>query len=148
MRELLITVTGFSAVAGMLFLLASGVRTFDTAEASLYERLGGEAGVESVLDSFLASVADDKRLGIHFADIDMTWLRAFLVDWTCDIGGPCRSDGEGPAPTREGTSVTEDEFNLMTEHFADAMSEAGINAHDYFDAMYLFVDMRDAIGLR
>ena len=78
----------------------------------------------------------------------MTWLRAFQVDWTCDIGGPCRSDGEGPAPTREGTSVTEDEFNLMTEHFADAMSESGINAHVYFDAMYLFVDMRDAIGLR
>ena len=148
MRELLITVTGFSAVAGMLFLLASGVRTFDTVEASLYERLGGEAGVEGVLDSFLANVADDKRLGIHFADIDMAWLRAFLAGWTCDIGGPCHYDGEGPAPTREGAGVTEDEFSLMTEHFADAMSEAGVDAHDYFDAMYLFVDMRDAIGLR
>ena len=148
MRDLLITVAGYSAVSGLLFLLITGVRTFDTHEASLYERLGGEAGVEGLFDDFFAGVADDERLGVRFTGIDMARLRALLTDWVCEIGGPCHYDDRGLAPPREGAVVTEDEFQLMMLYFSDAMFDAGVNAHDHFAAMHLFVDLHDDIVLR
>ena len=73
-----------------------------TGTRSLYERLDGETGVEGVINHFLASVADDDRLGTGFADIDMDWLRALLIDWLCEAGGPCHTDetGGSQAPAR------------------------------------------------
>lgn len=141
MRALVFTVTGLSVIAGMVFLAVSGVRTFDTREASLYDRLGGEVGVEGVVDVFLANVAGDDRLSVRFADIDMEWLREFLNDWTCEAGGPCHADGKSPSQAHEGVGFTEDAFDLMTHHFADAMFDAGIGAYEQFGAMRLFVDM-------
>ena len=141
MRVPVFVVTGLSVIAGMVFLAVSGVRTLDTHEASLYERLGGEVGVEGVVDNFLANVAEDEQLGARIADADMDWLRAFLNDWVCEAGGPCHTDGKGRSQADEGAGFTDEAFDLVTYHFADAMLDAGIAAYEHFAAMRLFVDM-------
>ena len=141
MRARVFVVTGLSVIAGVVFLAVSGVRTFDIPETSLYQRLGGEVGVERVADNFLANVAGDDQLGVRIADVDMDWLRAFLNDWVCEAGGPCRTDGKGRSRADEGVDFTDDAFDLVTHHFADAMLDAGIAAYEHFAAMRLFVDM-------
>ena len=102
MRAQVFTITGLSVAAGMVFLAVSGVRTFDTHEAPLYERLGGEVGVEGVLNRFVANVADDDRLSVRFANIDMDRLQVFLGDWVCEAGGPCDTNGKDPVARRRG----------------------------------------------
>ena len=141
MRALVFVVTGLSVIAGVVFLAASGVRTFDTREASLYERLGGEVGVEGVVDSFLANVAGDDQLGVHIVDVDMDRLRALLNDWVCEAGGPCHTDGKGRSQADEDAGFPDEAFDLVTHHFAEAMLDAGIAAYEHFAAMRLFVDM-------
>ena len=141
MRDLVLAVTGIVVICGMAFLAVSGVRTLDTHEASLYERLGGEVDVEGVVDDFLANVADDARLGDRVADIDMDWLRTFLNDWVCEAGGPCHVIGSVRPQAGEGVGIVVDAFDLMKDHFAEAMLDAGIVAYEHFAAMRLFVDM-------
>ena len=141
MRTQVFTITGLSVIAGMVFLAVSGVRTFDTHEAPLYERLGGEVGVEGVLNRFVANVADDDRLSVRFANIDMDWLQAFLGDWVCEAGGPCDTSGKDRSQAGEAVGFTEDAFDLLTYHFSDAVFDAGISGYEHFGAMRLFVDM-------
>ena len=149
MRLLLLTITGLSVLAGMALLLASGARSLDRDEALLYERLGGEAGVEIVVDDFLAKVGDDDWLSARFAGTDMPRLRAFLIERVCEAtDGPCHVDGIGLPDGYEGMGITDYELGLMTEYFAEAMSDAGVDTHGYFAAMHLLVDMHDEIVRR
>ena len=142
----LFTVTGLSMLAGVSFLLASGAGTLDGDDSPLYERLGGEAGVEVVVDSFLANVAEDDWLGVRFAHTDMRRLRELLIERVCEaIGGPCHSDGRGVPEAHKAMGVTEYEFSVMTQHFAEAMINAGVETHEHVAAMHLLVDMHDDI---
>ena len=146
MQSKLLTVAGLSVLAGMSFLLASGAGTLDRDVAPLYERLGGEAGVELVVDHFLANVSDDDRLGVRFADTDMQRLRGLLIDRVCEAtGGPCLSDGTGLPEAHKVVGVTEYEFGIMTQHFAEAMIDADVEIHEHIAAMHLLVDMHDDI---
>ena len=141
MRDRALIVTGCSVIVGMVFMAVSGVRNVDTREAPLYERLGGEVRVEGMVNRFLAKVAGDDRLGVPSAGLDMDWLRALLDEWVCDAGGPCDTDAQGRSRADEDVDLTDDVFDLVTHHFADAMSDAGVGAHEHFAAMRLFVDM-------
>ena len=143
MRTRVFTVTGLSVIAGMVFLAVSGVRTFDSHEASLYERLGGETGVDGVVNHFLASV--DRRRPARYrlrSDIDMALAPG--VAERLGVRGrrslPHRWD-RPVAGAGEGAGFTEDAFDLVTRHFADAMFDAGVGAYEHFAAMRLFVDM-------
>ena len=140
MQTRALTVTGLMLTACMVFLAISGVRTLDTHEASLYERLGGKVGVAGVLDHFVANVADDGQLGARFTAVDMDWLRALLTDWVCETGGPCHTDGTGQPQADDGVDFADDAFELMTHHFAEALLDSGVAGYEHFAAMRLFVD--------
>ena len=142
-------VTGLSVLTGMLLLFASGAGTLDRDDTPLYERLGGEAGVEVVIDNFLANVGDDDRLGARFADTDVRRLREFLIGRVCEAtDGPCHTDGKGMPEGHKVAGVTEYEFSIMTQHFAEAMFDAGVEFHEHIAAMHLLVDMHDDIVRR
>ena len=146
MKLNLFTVMVLPVLAGTSILLASGAGTLDRDVAPLYERLGGEAGVELVVDNFLANVGDDDRLSVRFADTDMQRLRGLLIDRVCDAtGGPCLSDGTGLPEAHKVVGVTEYEFSIMTQHFAEAMIDADVEVHEHIAAMHLLVDMHDDI---
>lgn len=146
MRLALFTATGLSVLVGLGLLMATGARTLDRDEAPLYERLGGEVGVDIVVDNFLAKVTDDDWLGVRFADTDMSGLREFLVAQLCEAtGGPCLVDWSGMPEAHMVTGVTEYEFSLMIQYFAEAMMDAGVDTHEHVAAMHLLADMYDDV---
>ena len=44
-------------------------------QKSLYERLGGEAAIKSVVDEFVANVGADDRINKYFANADLERLK-------------------------------------------------------------------------
>ena len=57
---------------------------------SLYERLGGQQAIITVVDVFVANVAADKRINRFFANTDMPRLKRRLVEQIyAGAGGPC-----------------------------------------------------------
>ena len=55
----------------------------------IYERIGYQSGVETVVDYFLANVGGDDRVNGRFSDTDMAQLRGHLIDQVCEA-----TDGE------------------------------------------------------
>ena len=146
MRSMQFAAAVLSMLAGLSFLFVSWATTLDRDDVPLYERLGGQVGVEGVIDNFLAGIRDDDWLGVRFADTDMHRLREFLIGRVCEAaGGPCRTDGTGIAESHKVTGVTEHEFSVMMQHFAEAMINADVETHEHFGAMHLLMDMHDDI---
>ena len=79
---------GIAVLGGFLLL---SVPNESVAGAHLiYERIGYQSGVETVVDYFLANVGGDDRVNGRFSDTDMAQLRGHLIDQVCEAtDGPC-----------------------------------------------------------
>ena len=133
------------AVLGGLLLLS--VADESVAGAHLvYERLGYQSGVETVVDNFLANVAGDDRVNGRFADTDMAKLRQNLIDQVCEAtDGPCTYKGKSMLEAHTGMGITEAEFAIIAGHFAAAMEQAGVGEADHATVMSLLSGMQDDI---
>ena len=133
------------AVLGGLLLLS--VADDSVAGAHLvYERIGYQSGVETVVDNFLANVAGDDRVNGRFADTDMAELRGHLIDQVCEATeGPCTYKGKSMLEAHTGMGVTEAEFAIIAGHFAAAMEQAGVSASDHATIMSVLSAMQNDI---
>ena len=60
----------------------------------MYQSLGQKAGLESLMDIFVAGLKADPRTGPHFKETNSKGLQEQLVDQFCKIsGGPCEYKG-------------------------------------------------------
>ena len=81
---------------------------------SLYERLGGKAGITAVIDDFVGRCAGDARINGKFARTDIARLKANLVDQVCEAtGGPCTYSGRDMHTTHHDMSVTGDRKSVV-----------------------------------
>ena len=134
---------GMSAVAGVSLCVAC------TAMADghlLYERIGSQDGIATVVDGFLGKVGADDRVNGRFADTDMPKLRGLLIEQVCEAtGGPCKYSGMSMLDAHKGMNITEAEFGIIAAHFAAAMSDAGVNVEDNGTIMGVLAGMHDDI---
>ena len=133
------------AVLGGLLLLS--VPDESVAGAHLiYERIGYQSGVETMVDYFLANVAGDDRVNSRFADTDMAKLRGHLIDQVCEAtDGPCTYKGKNMREAHVGMGITEAEFAIIAGHFAAAMEQAGFSTSDHAAIMSVLSAMQDDI---
>ena len=139
-------VMGFG-IAVLAALLLVSVPGESMAGAHLvYERIGYQSGVETLVDSFLANVAGDERVNGRFADTDMAQLRGHLIDQVCEAtDGPCTYTGKSMQEAHAGMGITEAEFAIIAGHFAAAMEKAGVSASDHATIMGVLSAMQDDI---
>lgn len=109
-------------LAGALALAACAAPQKKSADASLYERLGGKPAIERVVDQFVANMAADDRINRRFARTDIGKFKALLVDQICEAaGGPCTYAGRDMASAHKGMKIRKDEFNWAGGHLAAAL---------------------------
>jgi hemoglobin len=93
----------------------------------LYRDLGGEPGVEALVDALLNRLADDPRIVHHFRDTRIARLRAMLIEQICDLsGGPCQYSGDTMLQAHAGMNLSQADFNALVEDLIDAMEERGL----------------------
>ena len=114
----------FSALlAGLL----AGLPPTARAEASLYERLGGQPALEVVVDGLLARATRDPRIQSFFQETNLRHLRTQLVAQLCALtGGPCRYEGETMRNSHGAMSLRMAHFNALVEDLQDALDAAGV----------------------
>ena len=136
--------TGMAVLAALLLL---SVPDESVAGAHLiYERIGYQSGVETLVDYFLANVAGDDRVNGRFADTDMAQLRGHLIDQVCEAtDGPCTYTGKSMREAHAGMGITEAEFAIIAGHFAAAMEQAGVSTSDHAAIMGVLSAMQDDI---
>lgn len=94
---------------------------------SLYQAVGGKAGIELIVETFIISLADAPAVGNHFLKSDLNRFFEKTTEYICHLsGGPCEYTGDTMARAHAGFAISESEFNQMVELFIDAMEAQNI----------------------
>jgi hemoglobin len=121
----------FRALCGccvVVNLVACSTAPQPAPDDSLYQALGGQAGINRVVEGLLYRIADDKRIVHHFADTDILRLQEKLQEQFCvEAGGPCEYTGDSMAEVHAGFAITESDFNALVEDLIAAMTAEGIS---------------------
>lgn len=101
-----------------------------SATEPLFDRLGGQEAIETVVDDFYDRVLTDEQIAHHFEDTDTTALRAHQAQFISAVtGGPVDYDGADMYEAHEGMGITDEEFNAVAEHL-----ETALTIHDVSEA--------------
>lgn len=123
-----------------LLLLAALMLTAcqQSPETTLYQRLGGEAGVEKIVDGVLYGIEHDQSIVHHFADTDVPRFRRLLIEQFCELsGGPCKYTGVSMQESHTGFQITQAHFDALVNHLITAMQQQDVpvEAQNEFLAM-------------
>ena len=98
-----------------------------TADDTLYQQLGGQSGLVTLMDDFMPRLLADKRMGPFFKDVDHKHVKAQLVAQFCEVsGGPCKLKGPDMKKAHSGMDVTKGDFNALVEVLQQSMDAQGI----------------------
>jgi len=111
----------------LVLLLTACASTPGGSAATLYERLGGHAGIDALALDLLERSAADPRIRGDFAEADIVNLHERLVEQLCALsGGPCLYRGRDMRAAHLGLGITEADFNALVENLVDAMTARGL----------------------
>lgn len=97
-----------------------------TLAADYYHQLGGEKGIENIVDNFINEISFDPDIVTFFDGTDIERLREKLVEQFCaESGGPCEYTGDSMQDVHTGMNITKAQFNRTVELLQVAMDKAG-----------------------
>jgi hemoglobin len=112
-----------AAIAAAVFA-CSVASTSASAQASLYDRLGGYPAISAVTDDFIKNVAADKRINAFFAHTDIPSFRQKLIDFICvGTGGPCIYLGRDMASAHAGMGVKSRHFSALVQDLGKTLKK-------------------------
>ncbi len=115
-------------------------------EASLYDRLGGKAAIEAVIEDFVRRCAEDDRINRKFVRTDIPRLKRMLVDQVCEAtGGPCRYTGRDMRETHDGMGVTAGEFDALVEDLVQTLDQFRVPKPEQDELLGALAPMRSDI---
>jgi hemoglobin len=120
------------------------------ASSSLYERLGGEAGVAAISNSLIDRVAADPVMGRSFKDTNLKHIKTMLSEQICQLsGGPCQYSGDTMKQSHAGHHISEAEFYGMVEDLRDILKERHVSVAATNELLRLLAPMkRDVVEPR
>jgi hemoglobin len=126
-------------ISVLLFFVAS----WAPAKSSLYDRLGGEAGVAAIADSLIDRVAGDPKLGRSFKDTNLKHIKTLLAEQICDLsGGPCHYSGDTMKETHAGHHISEAEFYGMVADLRTILKERHVSLGATNELLRLLAPMK------
>ncbi|CAN5889376.1 hypothetical protein BH11PSE8_BH11PSE8_16300 [soil metagenome] len=94
---------------------------------TLYQALGGQAGLVKLTDDFLVRLLADERMNPFFKDIDEKDFKKQLTKQFCEVsGGPCKLESKGMKHTHSGYDIDKSHFNRLVEVLQQSMDAQGI----------------------
>ncbi len=98
-----------------------------TSTETVYDGLGGAAGVDAVLDEFLANVGADANINWMFANADLGNLKTMLADQICEAtGGGCVYTGGDMVTVHANMAITDAQFGYLVGDLLTAMDTLGV----------------------
>ena len=99
-----------------------------TEEHGLYENIGGQKGIETIVDAFIKKIPSDKDILPYFAKSSVSHFRKGFITHLCDsIGRPCEYKGDSMIDIHTGMNINERDFNRIVELLISAMEDSGIS---------------------
>lgn len=145
-----------SAIASLSIAACGGGKksadttTTQTANKSLYDRLGGQDAIKAVVKDFVEeNVAKDPRINARFANSDIPHLEQMLTEQICQAtGGPCKYSGKDMKTAHTGMKITDDEFNALVEDLKKSLDKFKVGDKEQSELIGALAPMKpDIVGL-
>jgi hemoglobin len=121
----------------------------DTAEASLYERIGGYDVIAAVIDDLFALMRGDSRFarfGVGRSLDSRRRAQQLTVDLICSAsGGPCYYTGRDMRTSHAGLQINESEWEASIEMTRKALKNHSVGLQEQSEFLGLFEQYRNDI---
>lgn len=112
----------------------------------LFERLGGKAAIEAVVDDFLGRVSQDTTINSGFAVSHVPRLRQRLIELVCvGSGGPCTYSGRDMATAHAGLGISGPQFDALVGHLVATLDKFKVPAAEKGELLSILGPMKPAI---
>jgi len=119
-----------------VFFVGMTLQSANSADKSLYDRLGGQAAISAVVDQFVSNVAADTRVNMAFANTDIPHFKQCLVDQICQAtGGPCKYTCRSMKDSHAGLGCTNDNFTAVVEDLVAALNKFNVPKKEQDDLL-------------
>ena len=115
------------AISWSLAVLMACTTPSANGDYSLYQQLGGQSGVTTVVNRTMDRVSTDPRSKRSFQGVKMPYLKESVVAFCKVADGPCQYEGETMANTHAKSNITASEFDLMVTILREELDRAGIS---------------------
>ena len=113
---------------------------------TLYDELGGRAGVASLTERIIREIATDERIRGHYRDSDMGRFYRMMQAQMCEVtGGGCVYEGDDMRRTHAGMNITPTEFNAIVEAMMRAMDAEDLPVAVQNRLLALYAPMREDV---
>ncbi len=113
---------------------------------SLYQKMGGEAALNQLVDQFMLGIARDPDILPYFAKTNVTHFRESFITHLCALSdGPCVYEGDSMYDIHAGMNITEADFNRVVEILITAMENVGIAYRLQNQLLARMAPLRDSI---
>jgi hemoglobin len=101
------------------------------AQKPLYDRLGGKAAVDAVVEDFIGNVAADARINAQFANADIPHLKQMLKDQICmATGGGCQYTGKDMKTAHQGMPIKDADFAALVEDLKKSLDKFKVGTQE------------------
>ena len=122
---------------------------------SLYDRLGGEKTITSVVSDFVDRAEKDPNVNFTRHGTPKEWkatpenvtaLKHHVTQYMCmATGGPQKYDGAALKTVSQGMQITAAEFDALTADFSASLDHAKVAKPDHDDLMKIVAGTKDQI---
>ncbi|WP_067668778.1 group I truncated hemoglobin [Nocardia miyunensis] len=96
-------------------------------EPTIYEKIGGQEALETVVEDFYVRVLADDDLKGFFTGTNMSRLKGRQVEFfAAALGGPDPYTGAPMKQVHQGRGIMMKHFNLVAGHLTDSLKAAGV----------------------
>ena len=135
--------------AGVACLVSVCLFSAAHARQALFEELGGEPVIRSVIESLVHDIQEDENLMVLFEFTNFEVFSELLYEHLCTVtDGPCEYAGRTMTEVHLGLYITEAEFNHFVDDLQRIMDLHGIPFRTQNRLLARLAPMRDEIIYR
>ncbi len=136
-------------LVALALLAAHGAPSRAAGAASLFEQLGGLAGIERIIGGTVDRSLADPRIAWSFDNANHERLKRLISQQVCHLaGGPCARRDRGMGPAHRHLGLAEYHFNALVENLQDSMEAAGTPFRAQLRLLALLAPMKREIVTR
>jgi hemoglobin len=121
----------------------------DTANQTLYQRLGGYEAIAAATDELLARLQSDPQLGDYWkgaSNDNRRKARQLIVDFMVEAaGGPAFYTGRDMTTSHHGMRISESDWKVFMRHSADTLDHFGVGSPEQEEVLAFFESLEGEI---
>ena len=118
---------GVALVCGVAYVMYNNGTLKFGAKKSIYERIGGDAAIQALVDIAIPALREDPELKGFFDKMPLEYHKKMQFKFfVTALGGPVLYDGKNMKKAHEGRGITKRHFDVVVNHVVLAMQELNV----------------------